>query len=76
MLAFLGRALVVPTIVEVEHAHLMDAASAALFEALAGELESSSWLVLVTRQDDAGGLRCGVRTSTDRAGGRWRARTR
>ena len=29
----------------------MDAASAALFEALTGELESSSWLVLVTRQD-------------------------
>ena len=46
VLRFLGRALVVPTIVEVEHAHLMDAASAALFEALAGELESSSWLVL------------------------------
>ena len=30
VLAFLGRALVVPTIVEVEHAHLMDAASARL----------------------------------------------
>ena len=47
VLQFLGRTLVVPTIVEVEHAHLMDAASAALFEALAGELESSSWIVLV-----------------------------
>ena len=34
VLRFLRRALVVPTIVEVEHAHLMDAASAALFEAL------------------------------------------
>ena len=51
VLRFLGRALVVPTIVELEHAHLMDAASAALFDALAGELESSSWLVLMTRQD-------------------------
>ena len=38
VLRFLGRALVVPTILEVEHAHLMDAASAALFETLAGEL--------------------------------------
>jgi class 3 adenylate cyclase/tetratricopeptide (TPR) repeat protein len=56
VLRFLRRALVVPTIVEVEHAHLMDAASAALFDALAEELGSSSWLVLATRQDTAGGL--------------------
>ena len=56
VLQFLGRTLVVPTIVEVEHAHLMDAASAALFEALAGELESSSWIVLATRRDEPGGL--------------------
>lgn len=56
VISFLGRALVVPTIVEIENAHLMDAASAALFEALAGELESSSWVVLVTRQDTPGGL--------------------
>ncbi len=56
VLRFLSQALVVPTLVELEHAHLMDAASAALFEALAGELESSSWLVLVTRQDAPGGL--------------------
>ena len=56
VLAFLGRALVVPTIVEVEHAHLLDAASGALFEALTHELDSSSWLVLVTRREDAGGL--------------------
>jgi class 3 adenylate cyclase/tetratricopeptide (TPR) repeat protein len=56
VLRFLSEALVVPTIVEVEHAHLMDAASAALFEALAGELASSSWLVLITRQETSGGL--------------------
>jgi class 3 adenylate cyclase/tetratricopeptide (TPR) repeat protein len=56
VLRFLGRALVVPTIVEVEHAHLMDAASVALFEALAGELDSTSWMVLVTRRDSVGGL--------------------
>jgi class 3 adenylate cyclase/tetratricopeptide (TPR) repeat protein len=56
VLRFLSRALVVPTIVEVDHAHLMDAASAALFDALTAELDSSSWLVLVTRRDDTGGL--------------------
>ncbi len=56
VLRFLGRALVVPTIVEVEQAHLMDAASAALFEALARELPSSAWIVLVTHRDTPGGL--------------------
>ena len=55
VLRFLHRAFVVPTIVEVEHAHLMDAASVALFEAMAREVESSSWVVLVTRRDEPGG---------------------
>jgi tetratricopeptide (TPR) repeat protein len=56
VLRALGRALVVPTIVQVEQAHLMDAASAALFRALALELESSAWVVLVTRRDVEDGL--------------------
>jgi class 3 adenylate cyclase/tetratricopeptide (TPR) repeat protein len=56
VLLFLARALVVPTLVEVEHAHLMDAASSALFQALTREFESSAWLALVTRRDVAGGL--------------------
>jgi tetratricopeptide (TPR) repeat protein len=56
VLELLRRALVVPTIVQVEHAHLMDAASAELFTALADELQSTSWLVLATRRDEAGGL--------------------
>ena len=56
VLRFLGRALVVPTLVEIEHVHLMDAASIALFEALVRELESSAWVVLVTRRDVSGGL--------------------
>jgi class 3 adenylate cyclase/tetratricopeptide (TPR) repeat protein len=60
VLRFLRRASVVPTIVEIEHAHLMDAASAELFEALSGELVSSSWLVLITRQDASGGPRITV----------------
>ncbi len=56
VLRFLRQALVVPTIVDVEHAHLMDAASVGLFEALTHEIASSSWLVLVTRRDEPGGL--------------------
>jgi hypothetical protein len=34
----------------------MDAASAALFEAFTRELESSAWVVLVTRRDVVGGM--------------------
>ena len=49
-------ALVVPTIMEIEQGHLMDAASVALFEALARELESSAWVVVVTRHDTPGGM--------------------
>jgi class 3 adenylate cyclase/tetratricopeptide (TPR) repeat protein len=51
VLRYLGRDLVVPTMLQFEHAHLMDAASAALLDALAGEFGSSAWLVLITRRD-------------------------
>jgi class 3 adenylate cyclase/tetratricopeptide (TPR) repeat protein len=54
VLRFLARELVVPTLVRVENAHLMDAASAALLDALARELESSAWVVLVTRRHAPG----------------------
>jgi class 3 adenylate cyclase/tetratricopeptide (TPR) repeat protein len=56
VLRFLSRALVVPTVMEVEQAHLMDAASAALFGALAHQLASSAWVVLVSRRDTPGGM--------------------
>jgi tetratricopeptide (TPR) repeat protein len=56
VLRFLRRALVVPTIVLVEQAHLMDGASVELFQALASELESTAWVVLAARGEDAGGL--------------------
>ena len=56
VLRFLRRSLVVPTIVEVEQGHLMDAASVELFQALAGELGSTAWVVLVTRREEPGGL--------------------
>jgi class 3 adenylate cyclase/tetratricopeptide (TPR) repeat protein len=51
VLEFLAPALAVPTLVEIEHSHLMDEASAALLHALAARLADSSWVVLVTRRD-------------------------
>ena len=56
VLRLLRRALVIPTIVEVDQAHLMDGASVELFDALAAELESTAWVVLVARRDEPGGL--------------------
>jgi class 3 adenylate cyclase/tetratricopeptide (TPR) repeat protein len=56
VLRLLRRALVVPTIVEVDQAQLMDGASVELFDALAAEIESTAWVVLVGRRDEAGGL--------------------
>ena len=46
---FLGPLLELPTLVEVEHAHAMDEASASLLQTLSGALESSPWVVMVTR---------------------------
>jgi class 3 adenylate cyclase len=51
VLRFLAPALKVPTLVEIEHAHLMDEASADLLHSLAGVLGDSAWLVIVTRRD-------------------------
>jgi tetratricopeptide (TPR) repeat protein len=45
-----------PTLFMVEHAHVIDAASAALLDALSRELSATSWLLLVTRRDVEGGL--------------------
>jgi tetratricopeptide (TPR) repeat protein len=56
VIRFLEPALTVPTLVQIEHAHLMDEASSALLRALAGKLRDTSWLVLVTRRDVAGGF--------------------
>jgi predicted ATPase len=56
VLAFLATALRVPTLVEIEHAHTMDEASASLLHAFAACLRSSSWVVLVTRRDQSSGF--------------------
>ena len=55
VLRLLGPALVVPTLVEIEHVELMDAPSVALLDAVARDLESSAWVIVVTRRDVAGG---------------------
>jgi class 3 adenylate cyclase/tetratricopeptide (TPR) repeat protein len=51
VIAFLREAMAVPTLVQIEHGHLMDDASADLLHALATVLGSSSWTVIVTRRD-------------------------
>ena len=56
VLTFLAPALTAPTLVLIEHAQLMDEASTALLDALAGRLEHSSWVVLATRRDVDGGF--------------------
>jgi hypothetical protein len=56
VLRFLRPALVAPTMMEIEQAHLMDAASAALFDALAPDLAASAWVVLASRRDTVGGM--------------------
>ena len=56
VLAFLEPALALPTLVHIEHAHLMDAASGALLVALCDALRSAPWLVLVTRRESEVGF--------------------
>jgi class 3 adenylate cyclase/tetratricopeptide (TPR) repeat protein len=56
MLEFLKPFLAAPTLVQVEHAHFMDEASAALLAALARQIESSSWVITVTRRELADGF--------------------
>lgn len=56
VLQFLEFAFTVPTLVLIEHAHLMDEASAALLDALIGRLARSSWTVIATRRDVASGF--------------------
>jgi class 3 adenylate cyclase/tetratricopeptide (TPR) repeat protein len=56
VMLFMEADLSVPTLIQVEHAHLMDAASGAMLAALARELDSTSWLVAITRRDVPGGF--------------------
>jgi class 3 adenylate cyclase/tetratricopeptide (TPR) repeat protein len=56
VLGFFEHQLGIPTLLEVEHGHLMDAASASLLDALTRELDASNWLVIVTRRDTEGGF--------------------
>ena len=56
VLRFLAPQLARPTLVQIEHAHAMDEASASILGALAGVLPSSSWTVIATRHDAEGGF--------------------
>jgi class 3 adenylate cyclase/tetratricopeptide (TPR) repeat protein len=56
VLSFLGPALENPTLVLIEHGHLMDEASAALLNALIEPLQNSSWLVVLTTREGSSGF--------------------
>jgi class 3 adenylate cyclase/tetratricopeptide (TPR) repeat protein len=56
VLRFMRRQLAGWALIEVADAHLMDAASAELLEALARELPLLPWLVVVSRRDRDGGF--------------------
>lgn len=61
---FLEPLLAAPTLVQIEHAHFMDEASATLLEAVGGRLETSGCVMIVTRRDVAGGFESGPECST------------
>jgi class 3 adenylate cyclase/tetratricopeptide (TPR) repeat protein len=65
VLRFLAPALREPTLVQIEHAHLMDEASAAMLHALTSSLHDSRWVVIVTRRDIPGGF-VGVESGAER----------
>ncbi|HEX8958992.1 MAG TPA: AAA family ATPase, partial [Solirubrobacterales bacterium] len=48
--AFAEPDLAIPTLLQVEHAHLIDAASAGLLRSFAEQLDRTSWAVLLTRR--------------------------
>ena len=64
VLEFLEPLLAVPTLIQIEHAHFMDAASAALLQAIAPQLESSAWTMMATRRDVTGSFEGTPESST------------
>ena len=56
VLEFLKPLLAARTLVQIEHAQFMDKASAALLAAVARQIESSRWVITVTRRDVAVGF--------------------
>ena len=56
VLEFLAPLLEVPMLVQIEHGHFMDEASAALLQAIADRLESSAWVITVTRREVTDGF--------------------
>ena len=56
VLEFLAPLLEVPMLMQIEHAHFMDEASAALLQAIVNRLESSAWVITVTRREVTDGF--------------------
>jgi class 3 adenylate cyclase/tetratricopeptide (TPR) repeat protein len=64
VLDFLGSLLAVPTLIQIEHVHFMDEASAALLQAIAERLGSSAWTMMATRREVSGGFEGEPESST------------
>jgi adenylate cyclase len=64
VLEFLEPLLAVPTLIQIEHVHFMDEASAGLLQAVAHRLQASAWTVIATRRDVAGGFEGAPESST------------
>ena len=64
VLEFLAPLLKVPMLVQIEHAHFMDEASAALLQAIADRLQYSAWVITVTRREVTDGFVAAQESST------------
>jgi class 3 adenylate cyclase/tetratricopeptide (TPR) repeat protein len=64
VLEFLESVMAIPTLIQIEQAHFMDDASAALLRAIAGRLESSAWTIIATRRDVTGGFEATTESAT------------
>jgi len=56
VIEFLRPLMTAPTLIQIEHAEFMDEASAALLQAISAPLESSAWVIAVTRREGATGF--------------------
>jgi len=56
MIEFLQPLMTVPTLIQIEHTHFMDEASAGLLQAICERLEASAWVISVTRRESTDGF--------------------
>ena len=64
MIEFLQPLMTIPTLIQIEHTHFMDEASAGFLRAISERLESSAWVVTVTRRESTNGFVAAPESST------------